>query len=244
MAEPMIDSLDHVTIGSVAPAQTRDAYEMLLGRAHDAEGRCQTSNIAVVVEAVEAGQDPGLRSAAFGARDFAAATRLIERRGVSLVLDADGAAATADVHGLTLMIVDRPTPRSVPSDDDQAAILGLDHIVIRTTNPDRAVALFGARLGLDLRLDRAFPERSARQLFFRCGDLVVELVTDLRAVDGAKDDEFGGLAWRARDAAAAHARLTAAGMSVSELRTGRKKGTRVFTVRDKALGVPTLVIGP
>jgi len=36
----------------------------------------------------------------------------------------------------------------------------------------------------------------------------------------------------------------AAGLDVAEVRLGRKPGTRVFTVRDKTCGVPTLVLEP
>jgi hypothetical protein len=38
--------------------------------------------------------------------------------------------------------------------------------------------------------------------------------------------------------------MATAGLDVSEVRTGRRPGTRVFTVRSGALGVPTLVIQP
>ncbi|PRZ40770.1 glyoxalase/bleomycin resistance protein/dioxygenase superfamily protein [Antricoccus suffuscus] len=234
----MIRALDHVNIASTDVPATRSAYEALLGRAADADNRCQTPNIGLVIESA---QKSGVRSAVFAADDFASTTRLIQRRGVELVVD--GRSATTDVNGLTLGIIEREEPPAVDPDDAAAAILGLDHIVVHTTYPDRAVALFGARMGLDLRLDRTFVERSARQLFFRCGDLVVEIVVDLRKVGDDEDDRFWGLAWRARDAAAAHERLAGQGVEISELRTGRKKGTRVFTVKDHALGVPTLVIG-
>ena len=46
------------------------------------------------------------------------------------------------------------------------------------------------------------------------------------------------------DADAARARLADTGFDVSEVRTGRKAGTRVFTVRGEPCGVPTLFIGP
>jgi acetylornithine deacetylase/succinyl-diaminopimelate desuccinylase-like protein len=38
------------------------------------------------------------------------------------------------------------------------------------------------------------------------------------------------------------ARLAAAGFDVSEVRQGRKPGTKVFTVRDAPGGVPTLML--
>jgi hypothetical protein len=40
------------------------------------------------------------------------------------------------------------------------------------------------------------------------------------------------------------ARLGAAGIDVSEVRTGRKPGTRVATVRNGTCGVPTLLVQP
>lgn len=235
----MIRALDHVIVAAFDVAAARSAYEVLLGRTVNTDNRCQTPNMAIVIEAATGAR--GVRSAVFAAADFGATTRLIERRGVDLAIEARR--ATTMANGLSLEIVDRDEPPTVAGDNAAGAILGLDHIVVHTVNPDRAVALFGARFGLDLRLDRTFAERFARQLFFRCGDLVVEIVVDLRKAGGDEDDQFWGLAWRARDAGAAHEGLARQGVEISELRTGRKKGTRVFTVKDRALGVPTLVIG-
>jgi hypothetical protein len=45
-----------------------------------------------------------------------------------------------------------------------------------------------------------------------------------------------------QDIDAAHARMSQAGLDVSELRTGRKPGTRVFSVRQGTCGVPTLIL--
>ena len=44
----------------------------------------------------------------------------------------------------------------------------------RNADPERAAALYGARLGLDMALDRSHPEWG-RLMFFRCGDLIVEV---------------------------------------------------------------------
>ncbi len=57
-----------------------------------------------------------------------------------------------------------------------APIIGLDHVVVSTDEPERAAALYGARLGLDMTLDLSRPDWGARLMFFRCGDLVVEIV--------------------------------------------------------------------
>jgi catechol 2,3-dioxygenase-like lactoylglutathione lyase family enzyme len=114
--------------------------------------------------------------------------------------------------------------------------------VIRTPNPDRALAIYGAKLGLDLRLDRSNESWGARQLFFKAGDAVVEFGASLKAAVTDEPDGFGGLAWRVDDASAAQARMAAAGFDVSEVRAGRKPGTRVFTVRSGLPALPALMI--
>ncbi len=81
-------------------------------------------------------------------------------------------------------------------------------------------------------------------MFFRCGDLIVEVAHDLAAPPSSGPDELWGLSWRTPDIVAAHARLDQAGIAVSEIRTGRRPGTRVFTIKDRATRLPTLVLGP
>ncbi len=149
-------------------------------------------------------------------------------------------------RGLQLFLVERdetakPWPISPAHADEGAAIAAVDHVVVRTTNPEAAIALYGAKLGLDLRLDRSNPEWGSRLLFFRCGDAVVEVGASLNAPVTDERDRLGGFAWRAPEPEAAHARMAAAGLDVSELRKGRKVGTSVFTVRD-AIGGPNLII--
>ena len=115
-------------------------------------------------------------------------------------------------------------------------------MVINTANPDRAVALYGARLGLDFRLDRSNPQWGSRLMFFRCGGAVVEIGASLKAEDAARPDRLSGLAWRVADPDAAQARIARAGFDVSEVRAGRKPGTKVFTVRSGVVGAPTLML--
>ena len=93
-----------------------------------------------------------------------------------------------------------------------------------------------------MRLDRTEPKWGARLMFFRCGDLIVESVHNLADEPSAAPDKLWGLSWRVANADAAHARLMAAGFDISEIRAGRKPGTRVFTVRNNTLGVPTLMV--
>lgn len=94
-----------------------------------------------------------------------------------------------------------------------------------------------------MRLDRTNPAWGARLIFFRCGDLVVEIVHELKAGVGDGPDAFGGLSWRANDLEAARTRLMEAGVDLSEIRTGRRPGSQVCTMRDRTHGVPTILLG-
>ena len=211
--------------------------------------------------AVLAGEGEGLASLAFAVDDIERAHRRLTRLalGPEPIAAAEGRdratgacrawrrtrASTAATHSVRLFLVEgQPVPASALVADASAAVSGLDHVVIRTPDPERAAALYGARLALDLRLDRSNPQWGARLMFFRCGDLIVEVAHDLAAGVSAGPDRLWGLSWRVPDADAARARLTAAGVDVSEVRGGRKPGTRVFTVRDRTCGVPTLVLQP
>ena len=150
-------------------------------------------------------------------------------------------AATAATN--IFLIEEAPWPASHFNGDEAAAVSGLDHVVINTPNPERAAALYGARLGLDMRLDRSNEQWGTRLMFFRCGDLVVEVAHALKGGVSDGPDHPWGLSWRVSDIDAANARMKGDGFDVSDVRTGRKPGTRVFTVRDAPAKVPTLVIG-
>jgi catechol 2,3-dioxygenase-like lactoylglutathione lyase family enzyme len=130
-------------------------------------------------------------------------------------------------------------PRSEAS--SAAPILGLDHVVVATEDSERAAALYGARLGLDMALDRTHQDWG-QLMFFRCGDLIVEVVRRPVAGGDATRDKLWGLSWRVGDIEAARARLLAEGVDVSEVRTGRKPGTRVMSVRSGTCGVQTLLL--
>jgi catechol 2,3-dioxygenase-like lactoylglutathione lyase family enzyme len=94
-------------------------------------------------------------------------------------------------------------------------------------------------------LDRSHPDWG-RLMFFRCGDLIVEVGHKAGKEKAAETapDRLRGLCWRVVDIDATHARLVADGVEVSEVRAGRKPGTRVMTVRSGTCGVPTLIVQP
>jgi len=130
-------------------------------------------------------------------------------------------------------------PRSAVT--SAAPILALDHVVVSTEDAGRAAALYGARLDLEMALDRSHQDWG-QLMFFRCGDLIVEIVR--RPVAGADQthDKLWGLSWRVADIEATRARLVASGLDVSEVRAGRKPGTRVMSVRGGACGIHTLLL--
>jgi catechol 2,3-dioxygenase-like lactoylglutathione lyase family enzyme len=130
-------------------------------------------------------------------------------------------------------------PRSVATTD--TPILGLDHVVVSTEDPERAATLYGARLGLDMALDRTHKEWG-QLMFFRCGDLVVEIVRRPVAGGDHTHDKLWGLTWRVADIDATRQRLVAAGVETTEVRSGRKPGTRVMSLRSGTGGIQTLLL--
>jgi catechol 2,3-dioxygenase-like lactoylglutathione lyase family enzyme len=120
-------------------------------------------------------------------------------------------------------------------------VIGLDHVVVSTEDSERAAALYGARLGLDMALDRTHQDWG-QLMFFRCGDLIVEVVRRPVAGGDATRDKLWGLSWRVGDIDAARTRLIGAGVEVSEVRIGRKPGTRVMSIRSGTCGVQTLFL--
>jgi catechol 2,3-dioxygenase-like lactoylglutathione lyase family enzyme len=130
-------------------------------------------------------------------------------------------------------------PRSVATAD--SAVVGLDHVVVSTEAPELAAALYGARLGLDMALDRTHRDWG-QLMFFRCGDLIVEVVKRPVAGGDQAHDKLWGLSWRVADIEATRARLLAAGVQVSEVRAGRKPGTRVMSLYSGTCGIHTLIL--
>ena len=224
-----------VSIASEDVDATREAWCRFAGIEHSP---------ALVVGGVAVGVGPtvggpeGLAAVTLAATDVSETLTLIGRRG----LPVDG--GVVDVAGTSWRVAGTTGQVDL---DPRGGIEGVDHVVVSSTDPDRAAALYGARLGLELRLDRTMTEHRMRGLFFRAGDSVVEVVTRL---DGEGDggeggaDRLSGIAWRTPDVAAVRERLLGAEVDVSEVRPGRKQGTLVATVRDPDLRVPTLLVGP
>jgi len=256
----MITALDHIAIAVRNFDAAVDGYRRMFGREptlQPGEGAYRAwfhfPNMALEVIAPsddhpghqvrqrleEAGEGQWL--AAFQVDDVAEATKLLGRRG--LTVEPMGGLTRVEAAGLKFLLWPRRAhTTSAAIGAEVAAVSSLDHVVVATPNADRAVGIYGAKFGMDLRLDRENAQWGARQLFFRCGNAVFEVAASLKTPISNDPDRFGGLAWRVTDPEAARDRMAAAGFDVSELRKGRKPGTRVFTVRDAPGGVPTLMI--
>ncbi len=199
----------------------------------------------------------GLASICFATSDIAKMHRRLERvalkpEPIAEVESRDSAsgatlhwkrtrASTELTRGVRMFFLELAGERPHSAATADAPILGLDHVVVSTEDPERAAALYGARLGLDMALDRTHQEWG-QLMFFRCGDLIVEVVR--RPVAGADraHDKLWGLTWRVADIDAARERLIAAGIEATEVRIGRKPGTRVMSLRSGTCGIHTLLL--
>lgn len=210
------------------------------------------------VRSVLDAQGEGLASLAFAVEDIGAARHRLARLGLSPSDVSDGESRDLGSErtmtwkrtrtdakvtgGVKMFFLQRAEPFALSPATADATVDALDHIVLSTPDPERAAALYGARLGLDMKLDRTVAALQTRFLFFRIGGLVFEIIHSLKTGKGDGPDKIFGVSWRVADVAATRERLQEAGFEVSELRDGRKPGTRVFTVRTGTFGVPTIVI--
>ncbi len=205
------------------------------------------------MRALIAARGEGLYAIAFSCDDADATFKALRERNVRVAPPAEGEAddgaggkrsyrtlelSARATRGLSVLAVERGDTAALRGRvEDRASAHALDHVVVRTAAPDAAVALYGEGLGVRLALDKELGK--TRMLFFRIGGVTLEVVHDASAGD---QDVFYGLAYRVADIEAAHARLARLGFSLSEVKSGNKPGTRVFSVRDGSAGVPTLVL--
>ena len=238
-ADRVLFTLDNTTIELVAPSGEDDNAE----------------RIRSILDA----QGEGLASICFRTGDIAKMHRRLDRLAlkpepVADVESRDAVSndtmswkrtrtATETTRGVRLFFLELAKERPLSAQTASGAITAMDHVVVSTSDPERAAALYGARLGLDMALDRSHPDWG-RLMFFRCGDLIVEVTHRPGKSADTSQDRLSGICWRVADIDATHARLVQAGVHVSEVRTGRKPGTRVMTVRSGTCGVPTLLVQP
>jgi catechol 2,3-dioxygenase-like lactoylglutathione lyase family enzyme len=260
----MITAVDHVAFAADDPARAAADYELVFGRpakrltGDDGRSiyRFQLDNVALEIGEAEAGT-AGLRGIAFEVADMAATTRKLGRRGLGLEPTlserwTDGNAtlarniarlSVASTYGVAMSLVETTHAMSdVIATTPTSAVTAIDHLVVRSMNPERAIALYGGRLGLDFALDRTNPDWGSRLLFFRCGGVRVEIGHSLNKGVSDDPDVLSGLAWRVRDAADAQRRLQASGVQTSDAKKGRRPGSQVLTVRSNTCNVPTIFL--
>ena len=144
---------------------------------------------------------------------------------------------SAGFHGLPVVVAPPETRAPGPTG------VAIDHVVVRTPDADRAIRLWRDRLALRLALDRVFPERGLRLVFFRSGGMTLEFATAHPAaepLDGP--DVLYGVSYRVTDLAARRERLVATGVDVGPIRAGMRPGTLVASVRSGTADVPTLLL--
>ena len=260
--EEAVIRFDHLTVVSADPQQAVEDYRALLGTdpaVVDSGGTFPLDNLELRVRSV--GSVDSRRS---GSGGDSGAPSGIESVGLRGHVDEDlgrwtlgSPAASAAVDRASVPFERGPAEHdpAVAGEStgsaDPAAIHAVDHIVIRSRDVDGTRRLFEDGFGLHVLFDREFPEWKVRLCMCRVGDAVLEIAGTLASSEGdpkaggsAVRDRLWGVTWRVNDIDAAHARLERSGFDVSEVRSGRRPGTRVFTVRNRTAGVPTLIIQP
>lgn len=230
-------AFDHVRLGAADPAVAARDWSIVLGaNAVERPGggfRFQLDRGALEIVAGPPGP------AAIGFRHEGTRPGPREMHGVVLEwVPVVGAPAT----GSDPLPWERAGLRDVAPPVDQ--VHAIDHVVLRTSAPERTIASWRDRLGLHLALDRSFPSRGLRMLFFRSAGVTLEFVAPIDAAGPGGRDAIDGIAWQVQDLDACRARLEAAGLDVSAARDGFKPGTRVATLRSGTGGLPTLLIQP
>jgi catechol 2,3-dioxygenase-like lactoylglutathione lyase family enzyme len=247
----MITGLDHIAIAVENFPAAVDQYTLLLGTPATATSNApgqraalfDLSNTRILLLEADTPLD-GVDALGLAVSDGQHAVQQLTAAGIASTRLHDHPAAALwalpqdRTRNLNLRLVERastalPAATSFATDHVEA----LDHVVIRTSAPDEALALYNETLGIRLALDRVLG--GVRMLFFRTGGVTIEVIGDASAETA---DSFYGLAYRVRDLEATHLRLTAAGFTLTEPRVGRKPGTHVFSVRSSTCGVPTLFI--
>ncbi len=155
-------------------------------------------------------------------------------------------------HGVRIFFIEQRSPGDAlppaPLTEDAAAgahVKRMDHAVVLSADMETSKSFWGHTLGVRMALDRTFPDRNTRILFFRLGDITIEISGGAQQTEEGinKPDRLWGMAWGVDDLDAMCARLRGEGIDVSEPRRGIKPGTRVASVKgEHTHGVATLLI--
>ena len=207
----------------------------------------------------------GVYALALGTPDIRGAVNEMRENGLEVMDPADGhgidvttgaerawrnaMVAPRGTNGLRLFFIQHlAPPEALPVAepvDDAACVRRMDHAVVLSADMEAARRTWSDVLGVRLALDRTFPDRNTRILFYRLADITVEISGGAaQSREGiGKPDRYFGLAWGVDSIEKTCARLAAAGVETSGPRPGIKPGTLVATVKGPAThGVATLLI--
>ncbi len=137
------------------------------------------------------------------------------------------------IDGLTTEVV--PTGTAVPGAHPNGVTI-LDHIVVVTPNLERTVPAFESR-GLEVRRVRHTDQYGPafRQVFFRGGETVIELIGPDEPRDGDdRDADFYGLAFTVGDLDATAALL---GDGLGRIKDAVQPGRRIATLRHEQFDI-------
>jgi hypothetical protein len=207
-----------VTIDEILVGDPPEAWKAC-GFAVDEDGTSRIGSVRVRL----VGRDGGKRILGWSLRG-APAARLADGR-------LDGLATTAS-----------DTPPARPAEHPNGA-LGIDHVVLLSPDIARTTAAL-ATLGVEPRGERDSDTYGApmRQIFFRLGEVILELVGQ-RDATGEGDPGFFGLAITVADLDAAAELL---GEHLGNRKDAVQEGRRIATVRHRDLGmsVATALMSP
>jgi|CXWL01.1.fsa_nt_gi catechol 2,3-dioxygenase-like lactoylglutathione lyase family enzyme len=168
-----------------------------------------------------------------------------ERAWRNAIVDARGA------NGLRLLFIQHLSPpEALPVAepllaDGDAHVRRMDHAVVLSADMEAARRVWSDAIGARLALDRTFPDRNTRILFYRLADITIEISGGAaQSKEGmGKPDRYWGLAWGVDSIEKTCARLAEAGVETSGARPGIKPGTMVASVKGQHThGVATLLI--
>lgn len=208
----------------------------------------------------------GVYALALGTSDLKASVKGLRNRGIPVDDPSDGegidemTGATrrwrnatvplTSTNGTRIFFIEHKSPPEALAPAPKIPHIGghvvrMDHAVVLSADMEVSKTLWGQQVGARLALDRTFPDRNVRILFFRLGDITVEVSGGAQQTEEGmgKPDRLWGLAWGVDDVTDACKRLRMAGVEVSEPRRGIKPGTLVATAKGRHThGVATLLI--
>lgn len=144
--------------------------------------------------------------------------------------------------GLDLRVCDGSATQALRNASDQASAVKVDHLVLRTPDGQGTIDLFRDELGVRLALDQTVPKWGGRMLFFRGGKMTLEVIVP--DADEGEGSHFWGIAYQCEDIQLTSEAMSGRGVTLSQVRDGRKPGTQVATIKSHALDIPTLLIEP